>query len=217
MKSAIESGLYEPSTEKPSGDRNSDRFYLKTGESADVVVLSQPHEFRKILEHEVWIDNRPHYATCCQPEGPCDLCELAKTEPKLKRKELWVGTVLCLKGYKKQDGTEVNNVRKLLPLNFKGRELFAKTLEIAMEEGHECRGGFFKASRSGDKKSIKTGDIWIFRKMADLKKMEAEDIQTGAFDVTKMEEFKPSRERCSKLAQQVGGSVQQPDNSDVPF
>lgn len=197
----IDVGFDSPAEARSGGNNDSARFFLKPGQSAEIMFLSDMNQFYKVKQHEIWVNGKPVFATCCQTDKQaCPLCEAAKTNERLKRREFWIGTVLNLTGYSKDGEQKGQNKRQLFCMNYSVKNMMEGHFEALLEQGKGIRGAIFKMKRSNGEKSYKTGDIPMYVRHGDLEKADKAGIEVAPFNLIEMVEFKPDLELCRKLA-----------------
>ena len=210
----IETGFDAPAETRGGGSNDSARFFLKPGQSAEIMFLSNLNQFYKVKQHEIWVNGKPVFATCCQTDKQaCPLCEAAKTNERLKRREFWIGTVLNLTGYTKDGEQKGQNKRQLFCMNYSVKNMMEAHFEAILEQGKEVRGAIFKMKRTTGEKSYKTGDVPMYVRHGDLDKADKMGIEVEPFNLIEMAEFKPDIELCRKLA--TGSSPASSESSNV--
>jgi hypothetical protein len=200
-ESWIDVGLDTPAEERTGGGADSQRFFLKQGQAAEIMFLSDMNQFYKVKQHEIWVNGKPVFATCCQTDKQsCPLCEAAKTNNRLARREFWIGTVLNLTGYTKDGEQKGQNRRQLFCMNYTAKNLMEAHFEAILDAGKSIRGAIFKMKRTNAEKSLKTGDVPMYVRHGDLDKAEKAGIEIQPFNLLELEEFKPNIELCRRLA-----------------
>lgn len=200
-ESWIDVGFDSPPESRSNSGSESGRFFLKPGQTAEIMFLSNMNQFYKVKQHEIWVNGKPVFATCCQTDKQsCPLCEAAKNNERLKRREFWIGTVLNLTGYTKDGEQKGQNRRQLFCMNYSVKNMMEGHFEALLDSGKEIRGAIFKMKRSTGEKSYKTGDIPIYVRHGDLEKAAASGIDVQPFNLLDLPEFKPDLELCRRLA-----------------
>lgn len=134
---------------KGGGDFDSDRFFLKKGESTVVTMLTD--EPFGIYEHQIeTADKWNNYVTCTAGMGKCLGCE-----HKIKRQFVGFYTVIHETQFETKKGI-VKNPKKLLPVSPKQLKLFGNW--------KEKRGTLISAqydvTRTEEQTSYRIGDDW---------------------------------------------------------
>ena len=218
-ESWIETGLDSPpEPREDSGQSGAFRFFLPKGGSAEIMFLSDVSQFYKVKQHEIWINGKPIFATCCQTDKrACPLCEAAKVNEKMKRREWWIGTVLNLSGYQKDGQTKGQYKRQLFCMNYSVKNMMEAHFEAIIEQGKSIRGAVFKMKRTNGEKSFKTGDVPMYTRHGDLEKAKASGYEIEPFNLLDLPEFKPDYELCRKLAMGAGATVGGAPQSEQSF
>lgn len=210
----LQEGLDAPPDPREERDYGTRRFYLDGGESKDIIFLSEANQFVKVRQHEVWPENSkgpPKYYTCCEDGArACPLCALADVHEKLFRKEMWIGTILNLTGYKsKKNPGEIKgqNTRELFVLNKRSKEMLTTLFSKLFDTGVSAvRGMRFTMTRTEDQQAFKTGNVPLYMGTVNLQTLIDKQINVTPFNLRELEEFRPSFEICTKIAERYGGT-----------
>jgi hypothetical protein len=156
-------------------------FSLKYGESAKVVFLNDGGDVTNIRIHRIWgVREHTVNVPCSAPAGKtCPICEVHKRtgNKKLKAEVYYYFSILDLRPYKRQDGTEVPMTRKVFPASPYVLEKVILPKRALLREEYETdfRGCLFRVSRGEETKGMKppsTGDTMDFLKRVDLESAE---------------------------------------------
>ena len=166
---------------KPTSRANTDGFildfWLGYEEEAEIVFLDSIDNVPTELVHPLFFDKRQHLVACARGAGDdCPLCDYCDTLPKGDRNSPYPRgmaffTILDLRPYVKDDGTEVLITKKLLKANQRTMEAFQREMES--DGVDELRGSLWKFSRGKDTKPkpAAIGDRYRYNRKANLDKI----------------------------------------------
>jgi hypothetical protein len=141
------------------GDSPEWRFRLNYGQSKEIVfVTDAPVRF---YEHKIYHEGQVDHFTCghSRKDGQCYACEQGDN-----RRFVGAFTIIDQEGYEKQDGTEIDFVRRPLVMLRDELERITKRRErLGSLVGHQ-----FEVSRTEKNTSPTTGDDWIHLGEVDL-------------------------------------------------
>lgn len=226
----VDRGLDTKGDPRESSNYETMRFFVKKGQKRAMVMLSGLQDFYHIRQHEVWIDNKPHFVTCVQnmfKDTPdCPLCLKAKAEDnkKIARTEFWVGTLLDLEGVER-DGKKVGvGKRLLLPLKYGDKERLMTTFETCEENDLQFQFGKFIFARSDSDKASRVGDSitpiggFDLKKWVENQKSNGNEVDITPFNILEMDEFKPNFAQALSVAKRLPGgfgSTEPEDSAEV--
>jgi hypothetical protein len=134
-------------------DPSKARFWLKAGEDAEIVILDESPDTVALYEHNMKRDGKyGHFESCPGEWENCPLCKAGNAKAYV-----WFLTILDLRGYTKDDGTEVPYLRRLLPIKQTQQGLFKQIFKAAVKENGTLRGTVLVLSRDKDDKSPSIG------------------------------------------------------------
>lgn len=135
-------------------DPNRGRLRLTPGESADVIVLDETPESVAFYEHQLKKDGKwGNFESCPGEWENCPLCSSGDN-----KSFVWFLTILDLRGYTKDDGTEVPYYRRLLPIKQTQSSTYKRVFKAAMKEFGTIRGVMLTLERDTGDKSAAIGE-----------------------------------------------------------
>ena len=131
------------------------RFFIKDGESAELVILDESiEEVVGLWEHNLKLNGRwGNFEICLGEDENCPIC---KNVPDSKPYFAMFFTVLDLRGYTDKNGNEVPYSRKMLALKGEMIDMFKQIAQAAQKKHGTIRGVTVLMKRSGEK-SYSTG------------------------------------------------------------
>lgn len=135
-------------------DPNRFRFRLTPGDSCEIVVLDETLESVAFYEHNIKKDGHyGNFESCPSEWSNCPLCSAGDN-----KYFVWFLTILDLRGYEKDDGTEVPYSRRLLAIKQTQAVAFKRVLQAAMKAHGTTRGVKLTLERDTSDKSASIGE-----------------------------------------------------------
>ena len=209
-------GLTAPAPDYSKDDNKFIRFWVKAGNSAEIIFLTEAEEAQSCYEHFCRSKGQITHHTCLRCLGEsCPMCQYAE-ETKGKGP---VGfgsrgtffTVLDVSPFKGRDGNVIVRPRKRLLV---AKTKFLATLNVHYEtikqSGHKLRGTRWYVSRTNSKTSSSVGDVYIFKGAVDLS--EYEDVD----ELNYADLLRPSRDEMEKFLADIGDPIDPSQDPEEP-
>lgn len=166
---------------KSSGKSNNQNrtfdFWLEYGTYADIIFLDSYENVPFDVVHPLFFDNNQHLISCGRADGDdCPVCQYVESFPKGTKdlpyaRDMAFFTIIDLRPYTKDDGTEIPVTKKLLKASKNTCKLIRREMEMSGIE--ELYGTLWKVGRGEEAmpKPAAVGDMYRYSRKADLDKL----------------------------------------------
>ena len=185
------------------------RFWLKPGEKANIVFLSDGNDVPCIWEHQVMLYKKGkkdynNYFTCLQSTfGSCPLCDYSTEFETCWRQKVQLFTILNLNGYfSKKLNKQMPYSRQILTAKKATSEILMRKYAARLDQNQRLRGAQFAAFRGSDSKSPNVGTEFEFIKMVDLGQFPPDDVK-----VLDVNALAPNRDLMIRTCQILRGAA----------
>jgi hypothetical protein len=135
-------------------DPNRTRFWMKPGDSAEVVILDVSVETVAFYEHHMKKDGKwGNFESCPGEWSNCPLCTSGD-----HKSFVWLLTILDTRGYTKDNGDVVEYQRRLLPIKQTQSIGFKRVLKAAEKEFGTTKGVVMLLERDTSDRSASIGE-----------------------------------------------------------
>lgn len=195
-------------------------FWLEYNSHADIIFLDSYENVPFDVVHPLFFDNNQHLISCARADGDdCPICEYVESFPKNTKdlpyaRDMAFFTILDLRVYTKEDGTEIPVTKKLLKASKNTCKLIRREMEMAGIE--ELRGTLWRVGRGEEAmpKPAAVGDAYRYNRKADLDKLVEqfdesiiEPLSIEALNEIVIRDAEKIRETFARYMEVKGGSA----------